>query len=213
MNRSGDRRRHERVHANWSARFEGDAIVVDGHVVDLSIVSVRIRSLSGEPVPVTPGDIGTLTLAFPDSTRLEVIRLVATVVRSGLDGMALSFAGLPEAAGRWLRARVFTNEVRRRAPRVALAMPIALRVASGQAFAAHLVDLSAFGAKVRTEQPLQPGTRVAATMEIGAGPPMVVSALVWSSEGGEAVLAFVNLDPKEFNRLGDHVASHLGART
>ena len=67
MNGSGDRRRQERVRADWSARFEGDAIVVDGHVVDLSIVSARIRSLSGEPVPVKPGDAGTLTLAFPET--------------------------------------------------------------------------------------------------------------------------------------------------
>lgn len=213
MSGSGDRRRQERVRADWSARFEGDAIVVDGHVVDLSIVSARIRTLTGEPVPVRPGASGTLTLAFPDSAHLEVIRLAATVVRSGPDGMALSFSGLPESAGRWLRARVLTNEVRRRAPRVALVLPIELRVPSGQAFAAEMIDLSAFGARVRTEQPLEPGTRVSATMEIGAGPPMVVSALVWSSERGEAVLAFVNLDRKEFNRLGDHVASRLGART
>jgi PilZ domain-containing protein len=208
----GDRRRQERVRADWSARFEGDAIVVDGHVVDLSIVSARIRSLSGEPVPVKPGDAGTLTLAFPETAHLEVIRLAATVVRSGSDGIALSFAGLPEVAGRWLRARVLSTDVRRRAPRVALALPIELRVASGQAFAAELVDLSAFGARVRTAQPLEPGTRVAVTMEFSAGQPLVVSALVWSSEGGEAVLAFVNLDPREFNRLGDHVASRLGVR-
>ena len=212
MSGSGDRRRQERVRADWSARFEGDAIVVDGHVVDLSIVSARIRSLSGEPVPVKPGDVGTLTLAFPETTHLEVIRLAATVVRSGLDGMALSFAGLPEAAGRWLRARVLSTDVRRRAPRVALAMPIELRVPSGQAFAAEMIDLSAFGARVRSDPPLEPGTRVSATMQIGPGSPMVLSALVWSSEGRESVLAFVNLDPRDFNRLGDHVASHLGAR-
>ena len=212
MSGSGDRRRQERVRADWSARFEGDAIVVDGHVVDLSIVSARIRSLSGEPVPVKPGDVGTLTLAFPETAHLEVIRLAATVVRSGLDGIAVSFAGLPESAGRWLRARVLTNEVRRRAPRVALALPIGLRVPSGQAFAAEMIDLSAFGARVRTTRLLEPGTRVAATMELSPGQAMVVSAVVWSSEGGESVLAFVNLDPKEFNRLGDHVASRLGAR-
>src|SRR5688572_2944314 len=169
MSAGGDRRRQERVRADWSARFESDAIVVDGRVVDLSIVSARIRSLSGEAVPVKPGDAGTLTLAFPDSAHLEVIRLAATVVRSGPDGMALSFSELPESAGRWIRARVLTNEVRRRAPRVALALPIELRVPSGQAFAAELVDLSAFGARVRTEQPLEPGTRVAATMEFSEG--------------------------------------------
>ena len=212
MSGRGDRRRQERVRADWSARFEGDAIVVDGHVVDLSIVSARIRSLSGEPVPVKPGDVGTLTLAFPETAHLEVIRLAATVVRSGLDGMALSFAGLPEAAGRWIRARVLSTDVRRRAPRVALALPIELRVPSGQAFGAEMIDLSAFGARVRSDPPLAPGTRVAATMQIGPGNPMVLSALVWSSEGGESVLAFVNLDPRDFNRLGDHVASRLGAR-
>jgi hypothetical protein len=212
MSGGGDRRRQERVRADWSARFEGDAIVVDGHVVDLSIVSARIRSLSGEPVPVKPGDAGTLTLAFPDTAHLEVIRLAATVVRSGVDGMALSFAGLPDVAGRWLRARVLSTDVRRRAPRVALALPIELRVPSGQAFRAEMIDLSSFGARVRCDPPLAPGTRVAATMQIGPGTPMVLSALVWSSEGGESVLAFVNLDPWDFNRLGDHVASHLGAR-
>jgi hypothetical protein len=212
MNGGGDRRLQERVRADWSARFEGDAIVVDGHVVDLSIVSARIRSSSGDPAPVKPGDVGTLTLAFPDSAHLEVIRLAATVVRSGLDGMALSFAGLPESAGRWLRARVLSTDVRRRAPRVPLALPIELRVPSGQAFAAEMIDLSSFGARVRSNPPLAPGTRVSATMQIGPGHPMVLSALVWSSEGGESVLAFVNLDPRDFNRLGDHVASRLGAR-
>ena len=211
MSASGDRRRQERVRADWSARFEGYSSVVDGHVVDLSIVSVRIRTQSGEPAAVTVGETGTLTLAFPETEHLEVIRLAATVVRSGLDGMALSFSGLPESAGRWLRARVLTNEVRRRAPRVSLSLPVELREPSGQAFKAEMIDLSAFGARVRTAQPLEPGTRVAATIAIRVGAPMTVSALVWSSEGGEAVLAFVNLDPREFNRLGDHVASRRGA--
>lgn len=212
MSGRGDRRRLERVRADWSARFEGGTAVVTGHVLDLSMVSVRVRPDAVDPMWLALGDTGTLTLAFPDSdTHMEVIRLTATVVRIGVDGIALGFSGLPDSASRWLGARVLTTEVRRRAPRVALAQPVELRALSGPPFTAEMIDLSAFGARVRTAQALEAGARVEARLELTRGQPMTVSTLVWSIEGDEAVLAFVNLGPREFNRLGDHVASRLGS--
>jgi len=212
----GDRRGTERVRADWSARFEAGDTAIAGRVVDVSVVSVRIRADFGDDARVSPGLGGTLTLAFSDSTRhMEVIRLAATVVRAAADGIALTFAGLPESANRWLGARVLTTEVRRRAPRVPLTLPIELRAARRPPFTAEMLDLSAFGARVRARQspqPLAPGDRLQAKMHLATGPPIAVSALVWSVEGDEAVLMFVNLEPREFNRLGDQVASRLHGR-
>lgn len=216
MTERGDRRRAERVWADWSARFETGDAAIDGRVIDVSVVSVRIRTESGGHAGASPGLGGTLTLTFQDSSQhVEVLRLAATVVRAASDGIALAFAGLPESANRWLGARVLTTEVRRRAPRVALTLPIELRAARRAPFAAQTLDLSAFGARVRAAnapQPLTPGDRLQAKVHLATGPPIAVSALVWSVEGDEAVLMFVNLAPREFNRLGDQVASRLHGR-
>jgi PilZ domain-containing protein len=212
----GDRRRVERVRADWSARFESGASVVIGHVVNLSMVSVRIRPESSDPAAAGVGQPGTLTLAFLDSVQhMEVIRLAATVVRVGVDGMAFRFTGLPDSASRWLGARVLTTEVRRRAPRVPLALPIELRAPGGAPFPAEMLDLSAYGARVsapRAPQPVEAGNRLQVTFELSSGQPIAVSAVVWSVEGDEAVLMFVHLGPREFNLLGDPVASRLGSR-
>lgn len=216
MTERGERRRVDRVRADWSARFERNGVAITGHVIDLSMVSVRIRPEIHDPDAATAGQQGTLTLAFPDTDRrMEVIRLAATVVRSALDGIALTFTGLPERASRWLGARVLTTEVRRRAPRVTLALPIELRAAGGAPFRAEMLDLSAYGTRVsapEAPQPLGPGDRLKVEIDLTSGQPIAVSAVVWAVERGEAVLMFVNLEPREFNRLGDHVASHLGRR-
>jgi hypothetical protein len=212
---SGDRRRMERVRADWSARFDGESsAVVTGNVVDLSMISVRVRPDGGNPDAVVAGQTGTLTLAFPDSeTHMEVIRLAATVVRAGMDGIAFTFTGLPDAASRWLGARVLTTEVRRRSPRVPLETAVELRMPYAAPIPAMTLDLSAYGARVRTVAPLEPGARLDLVLPLSAErAPMVVPTVVWSVEDDEAVLTFINLGPRDFNRLGDYVASRLGPR-
>ena len=88
-----DRRRAERVRVNWSARIETTETIVEGPVVDLSSTSVRIRAASRRPVEIPVGTTATLTLAFPaPADRFEVLSLSASVARSALDGIALTFA-------------------------------------------------------------------------------------------------------------------------
>jgi len=207
-----DRRRAERVRAAWSARFESAAGVVTGHVVDLSVVSSRMRPEALGPVRLAVGATGTLTLAFQDSDgRMEVISLAATMVRNAVDGIALSFAGLPESAARWLNARLLTTESRRRAPRVRMRLAVQLQALRELPVSAETVDLSAFGARVRTVLPLVPGARLDLLLPLTGGkPPMNVPTVVWAVDGNEAVLMFTNLRPRDFNSLGDYVASRLG---
>ena len=144
MTERQDRRRAQRVKLEWTARLETGAGVVEGPVVDLSLIGVRIGTAADLPV----GASGTLRLAFftPDS-RQEVVSLAATVARSGEDCVAATFDGLPEAAARWLRVRLLSADTRRRSPRVRVTLPVELTGGSMTPVEGETVDLSAFGAE------------------------------------------------------------------
>jgi PilZ domain-containing protein len=205
-----DRRRDERVRVNWSARVETRETVVEGRVVDLSITSVRIRA-HGRPVEIPVGTHAALTLHFPGpDDRFEVLSLSATVARTALDGVALTFSGLPDPAGRWVKTRLLSVEARRRSPRARVGLPIELRVGSDAPVAGETLDVSAFGARVRSALALKSGDRLELRLPLDPGkPPLKLPALVWECTGDEAVLVFANLPEREFNRLGDYVMSRL----
>jgi hypothetical protein len=208
-----DRRRDERVRVNWSARIETTETVVEGRVVDLSITSVRIRTASGRPVEIPVGAHATLTLTFPGTDdRFEVLSLSAVIVRSALDGIALTFAGLPDPAGRWVKTRLLSVEARRRSPRARVGLPVELRVGSDAPVPGETLDVSAFGARVRSSLALKSGDRLELRLGLDADkPPLKLPALVWESSGDEAVLVFANLPERDFNRLGDYVMSRLAS--
>ena len=208
-----DRRRNERVRVTWSARVETSETVVEGRVVDLSITSVRIRTGSGRPVEIPVGTHATLTLQFPGADdRFEVLSLGATVVRTALDGVALTFAGLPDPAGRWVKTRLLSVEARRRSPRARVGLPIELRRGRDAPVAGETLDVSSFGARVRSTMALKSGERLELRLPLDPGkPPLKLPALVWECTGDEAVLVFANLPERDFNRLGDYVMSRLAS--
>ena len=202
-----DRRRAQRVKLEWTARLETGAGVVEGPVVDLSIIGVRI----GTPANLPVGTPGTLTLTFstPDD-RQEMVSLTATVARCGEDCVAATFGGLPEPAGRWLRVRLLSGDSRRRSPRVHVALPVELSGGSMAPIQGETLDVSAFGARVTTFVPLSPGARLECTLSLDdRKPPLVTPTVVWDVAGSEAVLVFANLRSRDFDRLGDYVLSRL----
>jgi hypothetical protein len=208
----GDRRRWERIRADWSGRFETPGAVLDGRVVDLSLVSARLRPDGARaPATIKPGVTGTLTLSFPDvDERVEILRINGTVVRAALEGVAFTFASLPESAARWLTNRLRTGEARRRAPRLRIVLPVELQRPREGPVAAETSDLSAYGARIRSALPLGLGERLDVRLALEPGrPPLLVSGLVWETGGDGAVLMFVNLQARDFNRIGDYVASRL----
>lgn len=206
-----DRRRDERVRVNWPARIETAETIVEGRVVDLSITSVRVRPASGRPVEIPVGTHATLTLTFPGvDDRFEVLSLSATVSRGALDGIALTFAGLPDPAGRWVKTRLLSVEARRRSPRARVGLPVELKLGNDAPVPGETVDMSAFGARVRSTVTLKSGDRLELRLALEADkPPLKLPALVWESSGDEAVLVFANLPERDFNRLGDWVISRL----
>lgn len=206
-----DRRRAERVRVNWSARLETTETTVEGPVVDLSITSVRIRAASSRPVEIPVGTAATLTLAFPaPADRFEVLSLSASVARNALDGIALTFAELPDPAGRWVKTRLLSVEARRRAPRARVALPVQIRIGHAAPVEAETMDVSAFGARLRTTLPLTSGDRLELRLPLETDkPPLTLPALVWEASGDEAVLVFANLPERDFNRLGDYVVGRL----
>ena len=209
-----DRRRSERIRADWSGRFETPGATLDGRIVDLSVVSARLRPDEGRaPASVAAGLGGTLTLSFPDvDEHVEVLRIHGTVVRAGLDGVAFTFASLPEPGARWLTNRLRTGEARRRAPRLRIALPVEVERPREGPVAAETHDLSAFGARIHSSLPLGPGERLDLRLPLEAGrPSLVVPSVVWEAIGDDAVLMFVNLQSRDFNRIGDYVASRLGS--
>ena len=209
-----DRRGSERIRADWSARFETPGVTLDGRIVDLSVVSARLRPDEGRaPATITPGLGGTLTLSFPDvDGHVEVLRIHGTVVRAGLDGVAFTFASLPESAARWLTNHLRTGEVRRRAPRLRIALPVEVQRPREGPVAAETRDLSAFGARIRSSRPLGPGERLDLRLPLEPGrAPLVLRSVVWEANGDDAVLMFVNLQSRDFNGIGDYVASRLGS--
>jgi hypothetical protein len=207
-----DRRRSERIRADWSGRFETPGVALDGRIVDLSLVSARMRPDGGRaPATIAAGVTGTLTLSFPAADgHVEVLRIQGTVVRAALDGVAFTFASLPESAARWLTNRLRTGEARRRAPRLRIALPVEIQQPREGPVAAETLDLSAYGARIRTSLALAAGDRLDLLLPLETGrSAIVVPSVVWETSGNEAVLMFVNLQPRDFNRIGDYVASRL----
>ena len=119
---------------------------------------------------------------------------------------------MPESAARWLTNHLRTGEARRRAPRLRIALPVEVQRPREGPVAAETRDLSAFGARIRSSRPLGPGERLDLRLPLEPGrAPLVLRSVVWEANGDDAVLMFVNLQSRDFNGIGDYVASRLGS--
>lgn len=199
-----DRRSAERGRVTWPVTLETfEGRIIHGEVVDASVSGMRVRA----DVELAAGTGVTASVMLPrGADRLEV---VARVLRAS-DGIALDFVGLPQTEARRLRALMATWEARRRAPRVLARIPIELARARGRPVSAHLVDLSAFGAKVGADEAVQAGERLTVRLAAVDGDGgLALGAIVWDVTRRGTVLLFVNLREPDFRRLEAYLGELL----
>jgi hypothetical protein len=190
------------VAAPWPAIVESsDGRLVTGEVIDVSLSGMKIRVSANVDV----GDAVKLRVTLPrDAGELEML---AEVVRRDPGGIGVDFGTLPPDMAQKVKSFAPTGDMRRRAERVAVEMPVELR-GHDITTTGRTVDLSAFGARIITESPITPGDIVVATFTPTDGRgSMEVRAVVWEVDARGAVLVFANLSIQEFVRLRAFVDS------
>src|SRR3989442_5554978 len=152
-----ERRRNPRVTVPWPAIIQSsDGRLVTGEVIDVSLSGMKLRVNTH----VAVGDAVKLRVTLPrEAGELEV---TAEVVRRDPGGIGVDFGTLPPAAALKVKAFVPTWDLRRRAERVGLELPIQVQ-GHETTTKGRTVDLSAVGARVTTQTRLTPGDMVAAT--------------------------------------------------
>ena len=194
--------------APWAAIVEdSDGRLVTGEVIDVSLSGMKLRVNSN----VVVGDAVTLRVTLPrDGGELEIS---AEVVRRDPGGIGVDFGKLPAGTADRVKAFVPTWDLRRRAERVGIELPVQIEGHSGTT-KGRTVDLSAVGARVATDERLAPGDMVAVklTPKDTRGP-MRIRAVVWEVDARGAVLVFANLTVHDFARLRSYVESLLVRRS
>jgi len=202
-----ERRRDTRAHVPWPAvvRDTGGAVVT-GEVIDVSLSGMKLRV--GAQVMVG-GDV-TVQVTLPHGA--GDIEVAAQVIRRDAEGIGVTFGRLPATQRDRFKPFVPTWDLRRRAERVGVELPIHIE-GHGIATEGHTVDLSAVGGRVITEAALTPGNLVALTLtpQDGQGP-MSIRAVVWEVDARGSVLVFANLSTADFARLRAYIDSLLLAR-
>jgi hypothetical protein len=203
-----ERRRNPRVTVPWPAVVEdSDGRLITGEVIDVSLSGMKLRVnadvVVGEPVK--------LRVTLPrDGGEVE---FSAEVVRRDPGGIGVDFGRLPVDTAERVKALVPTWDLRRRAERVDIHLPVQIEGHAGTT-KGRTVDLSAVGARVETHDRLTPGDMVAVTMTPkDTRGPMRIRAVVWEVGARGAVLVFANLAAHEFTRLRSYVDSLLVTRT
>jgi c-di-GMP-binding flagellar brake protein YcgR len=186
----------------WAAIVEAsDGRLVTGEVIDVSLSGMKLRVNSN----VAVGEAVTLRVTLPrNGGELEIS---AEVVRRDPGGIGVDFGKLPAAAVDRVKAFVPSWDLRRRAERVGIELPVQIEGHAGTT-KGRTVDLSAVGARVATDERLAPGDMVAIklTPKDTRGP-MRIRAVVWEVDARGAVLVFANLTVHDFARLRSYVES------
>ena len=203
-----ERRRNPRVSGPWPAIVEdSDGRLVTGEVIDVSLSGMKIRVNSN----VAVGEAVKLRVTLPrDGGELEIS---AEVVRRDPGGIGVDFGKLPAGAAERVKQFVPTWDLRRRAERVGVELPVQIEGHAGT-IGGRTVDLSAVGARVVTQERLTPGDMVAVrvTPNDSQGP-MRIRAVVWEVDARGAVLVFANLAVHDFTRLRAYIDSLLVPRS
>jgi len=199
-----ERRRNPRVAVPWPAIVEdSDGRLVTGEVIDVSLSGMKLRVNSN----VAVGEAVKLRVTLPrDGGEIEIS---AEVVRRDPGGIGVDFGKLPAGAAERVKPFVPAWDLRRRAERVEIELPVHIEGHAGTT-KGRTVDLSAVGARVATDDPLTPGDMVAVklTPKDSQGP-MRIKAVVWEVDARGAVLVFANLAVHDFVRLRSYVDSLL----
>ena len=205
---SRERRRNPRVTVPWPAIVEdSDGRPVTGYVIDVSLSGTKLRVNSN----VAVGEAVKLRVTLPrDGGELEIS---AAVVRRDPGGIGVDFGKLPVGTADRVKAFVPTWDLRRRAERVGIDLPVQIEGRVGTT-KGRTVDLSAVGARVATDDRLTPGDMVAVklTPKDSQGP-MRIRAVVWDVDARGAVLVFANLGVSDFVRLRSYIDSLLVHRS
>ena len=199
-----ERRRNPRVTAPWPAVVhDSDGRTYPGEVIDVSLSGLKLR-VGPE---VTVGGAVRLRLTLPHGG--GEIEVAAQVVRRDPEGVGVDFGTLTPAQSLRFKTVVPTWDMRRRAERVAIELPIRIE-GHDAATEGRTIDLSAFGGRILTHAPLTPGDLVTALLvpKDGLGP-MSLRAVVWDADARGAVLVFANLPAADFVRLRSFVDSLL----
>ena len=202
-----ERRRNPRVTVPWPAIVEdSDGRLVTGEVIDVSLSGMKLRVNS----TVAVGEAVKLRVTLPrDGGQLEIS---AEVVRRDPGGIGVDFGKLPADTAERVKVFVPTWDLRRRAERVGIELPVQIEGHAGTT-SGHTVDLSAVGARVTSDERLTPGDMVSVTItpkdSLG---PMRIRAVVWEVDSRGAVLVFANLAVQDFARLRSYIDSLLVPR-
>jgi c-di-GMP-binding flagellar brake protein YcgR len=137
-----ERRRNPRVTVPWPAIVEdSDGRLVTGDVIDVSLSGMKLRVNSN----VALGEAVELRVPLPrDGGELEIS---AEVVRRDPGGIGLDFGKLRVGAAERVKAFVPTWDLRRRAERVGIELPVQIEGHAGTT-KGRTGDLSAVGARV-----------------------------------------------------------------
>ncbi len=204
---SPDRRRNPRAVVPWPVIVEdSDGRLVTGEVIDVSLSGMKLRVSS----TVGVGEAVKLRVTLPrDGGEVEIS---AEVVRRDSGGIGVDFGKLPAGAAERVKAFVPTWDLRRRAERAGIELPVQIEGHAGTA-KGRTVDLSAVGARVALGERLTPGdmVEVALTPKDRQGP-MRIKAVVWEVDSRGAVLVFANVAVHDFVRLRSYVDSLLARR-
>ena len=203
-----ERRRNPRAAVPWPAIVEdSDGRLVTGEVIDVSLSGMKLRVDSN----VAVGESVKLRVTLPrEGGELEIS---AEVVRRDPEGIGVDFGKLPAGAVDRVKAFVPTSDLRRRAERVSIELPVLIEGHAGTS-RGHTVDLSAAGALVATDERLTPGDRVEVTVTPkDTQGSMRIRAVVWEVDARGAVLVFTNLAVHDFVRLRSYIDSLLAPRT
>jgi hypothetical protein len=202
-----ERRRHPRVSVPWPTIVQdSDGHLITAEVIDVSLSGMKLRVTS----QVLVGDDVKLRVTLPRGA--GDIEISAQVVRRDPEGIGVDFGRLPSDQAARFKPFVPTWDLRRRAERVAVDLPVQIEGVEA-VIKGRIVDLSAAGGRVTTDERLRAGDMVAVKLAPNDGHgPMSIRAVVWEADAGGAVLVFANLPERDFVRLRAYVDSLLVRR-
>src|SRR5215468_3048804 len=151
----GERRRNPRVTVPWPAIVhEAHGHIATGEVIDVSLSGMKLRVATLAPV----GDAVRLRVTLPRGA--GEVDVPARIVRRDGEGIGVDFGRLPPEVAERFKPFVPTWDLRRRAERVEVELPVRIEgrdlVVEGRT-----LDLSAVGGRVITRERLTPGDVVA----------------------------------------------------
>jgi len=203
-----ERRRNPRATVPWPAIVQdAHGHVATGEVIDVSLSGMKLRVATLAPV----GDAVSLRATLPRGA--GQVEVAAQIVRRDAEGIAVDFGGLPSEVAQRFKPFVPTWDLRRRAERVEVELPVRIE-GLDVVIEGRTLDLSAVGGRVSIREGLTPGDMVAVQLALRDGLGLMsIRAVVWEANARGAVLVFANLPAPDFIRLRSYVDSLLPRRS